>query len=96
MRADAVADNDDLSSQALSACVGDQTAAGQTLIVRMRRNDDKRPIFELLAQWAERKRTRCVQEFAGRHRHRSWARTGWARTHAAGSVSARSGPGWRR
>ena len=38
MRARAVADNDDLSSQSLSASVGDQTAAGQALVVGMRRD----------------------------------------------------------
>jgi hypothetical protein len=96
MRASAVADNDDLSSQSLSAGVGYQTAAGKTLVVRVRRDNDKRSIFELLTQEAEWKRTRCVQKFGGRHRHRSCAPTGWARTHAAASVSARSGPGWRR
>ena len=38
MRASAVADNDDLSSQSLSASVGDQASAGQALIVGMRRD----------------------------------------------------------
>ena len=71
MGASAVADNDDLSSQSLSAGVGDQTAAGQALVVRMRRDNDKRPIFKHLTQRAERKRMRGVQDFAGRHRHRS-------------------------
>ena len=56
MRADAVADNDDLSSQSLSAGVGDQTSAGQALVVGMWRDNDKRPIFQLLTQRAERKR----------------------------------------
>ena len=50
MRAGAVADNDDLSSQSLSASLGDQASAGQALIVRMRRDNDKRPIFEHLTQ----------------------------------------------
>jgi hypothetical protein len=58
MGAGAVADNDDLSSQSLSAGVGDQTAAGQALVVWMRRDNDKWPIFELLAQRVERKRER--------------------------------------
>ena len=62
MRTGAVADNDDLSSQSLSASVGDQTSAGQALIVGMRRDNDKRPIFERLTQRAERKRMRRVQE----------------------------------
>ena len=62
MRAGAVADNDDLSSQSLPAGVGDQTSAGQALIVGMRRDNDKRPIFEHLTQRAERKRMRRVQE----------------------------------
>ena len=46
MRARAVADSDDLSSQSLSAGVGDQTAAGQALVVGMRRDNNKRPIFQ--------------------------------------------------
>jgi hypothetical protein len=75
MRASAVADNDDLSSQSLSAGVGYQTAAGKTLVVRVRRDNDKRPIIELLTQGAEWKRTRRVQKFGGRHRHRSCAPT---------------------
>jgi hypothetical protein len=75
MRASAVADNDDLSSQSLSAGVGYQTAAGKTLVVRVRRDNDKRSIFELLTQGAEWKRTRRVQKFGGRHRHRSCAPT---------------------
>ena len=58
MRASAVADNDDLSSQSLSAGVGYQTAAGKALVVRVRRDNDKRPILELLTQGAEWKRTR--------------------------------------
>ena len=62
MRAGAVADNDDLSSQSLSAGVGDQAAAGQALIVGMRRDNDKRPIFERLTQRAERKRMRGGQK----------------------------------
>ena len=47
MRARAVADNDDLSSQSLPAGFGDQTAAGQALIVRVRRDNDEGPLFEL-------------------------------------------------
>ena len=47
-----------------SASVGDQTSAGQALIVGMRRDNDKRPIFERLTQRAERKRMRRVQNFA--------------------------------
>ena len=86
MRAGAVADNDDLSSHSLSASVGDQTSAGQALVVGMRRDNDKRPIFEHLTQRAERKRMRGVQDFAGRHRHRSCAPTGCASIHAAASV----------
>ena len=66
MRAGAVADNDDLSSQSLSAGVGDQASAGQALVVGMRRDNDKRPIFELLTQRAERKRMRGVQELRRR------------------------------
>jgi hypothetical protein len=71
MRASAVADNDDLSSQSLPAGVGDQTAAGQALVVGMRRDNNKRPIFKLLTQRDEWKPMRGVQEFAGGHRHRS-------------------------
>jgi hypothetical protein len=55
MRAYAVADDDDLCAQSLFASVGDQAPAGQALIVGMRRDHDKRPIFEHLAQRAERK-----------------------------------------
>ena len=69
MRAGAVADNDDLSSHSLSASLGDQTSAGQALIVWMRRDDDKRPSFEHLTQRAERKRMGRAEEFAGRHRN---------------------------
>jgi hypothetical protein len=55
MRARAIADNDDLPSQSLSAGVGYQTSAGQALIVGMRRDHNKRSIFEHLTQRAERK-----------------------------------------
>ena len=51
---------------------------------------------ELVTQGAEVKRMRRIQELAGRHRQRSCAPKGCASTHAAASVSARSGPGWRR
>jgi hypothetical protein len=83
MRTSAIADNDHLSSQSLSASVGDQASAGQALIVWMWRDNDKRPIFEYLTQRPERKRMRRGQEFANRHRHRSCAPTGCASIHAA-------------
>ena len=71
MGASAVADDDDLSSQSLPAGVGDEAAAGQTLVVRMRRDNDEGPISKHLAQRVDWKRIRCVQELAGGHRHRS-------------------------
>ena len=55
MGASAVADNDDLPSQSLPASVGYQTSTGQALIVGMRRDHNKRSIFEHLTQRAERK-----------------------------------------
>src|ERR1700733_8781758 len=64
MRAGAVADNDDLCAQSLSASGSDQSPAGQALVVEMRRDHDKRPIFEHLTQRAERKRMGRVQSFA--------------------------------
>ena len=63
MRAGAVADDDDLPPQSLPAGLGDQTAAGQALIVRMRRDNDERPIFERLTQRTKRKPMRGAQEF---------------------------------
>jgi hypothetical protein len=61
----------------VSASLGDQTSAGQALIVWMRRDNDKRPSFQHLTQRTEWKRMGGAQEFAGRHRHRSCAPTGF-------------------
>ena len=69
MRAGAITDNDNLSSQSLSASLGDKTSTGQALIVRMRRYDDKRPSFERLTQRAERKGMGHAEDFASRHRN---------------------------
>ena len=53
MRASAVADDDNLSTQSLSAGVGDQTPAAQAFIVWMGRDNDERPILERLTQRRE-------------------------------------------
>ena len=96
MRPGAVADDNNLPTQILPAGLGDQAAAAQALIVRMGRDNDERPILERLTQRPKRQPLRGAQEFVHRHRHRSCAVAGCARIHAAASVSARSGPGWRR
>ena len=96
MRPGAVADDDNLPAQILPAGLGDQAAAAQALIVRMGSDNDERPILERLAQRPKRKPLRGAQEFLHRHRHRSCVVAGCARIHAAASVNARSGPGWRR
>ena len=56
MGASAVADDDNLSTQSLSARVGDQTPAAKAFIVWMRRDNDERPILERLTQRAKRER----------------------------------------
>jgi hypothetical protein len=72
MRPGAIADDDNLPEQTLSASVRDQTAATEALVVRMRRDNDEWPALERLPHWPKREPISGFQEFVRRHRHRSW------------------------
>jgi hypothetical protein len=71
MRTRAVADDDKLPAQSLSGSVRDQAAAAQALIIRMRRDNDERTVFERRTHGAKRQSISSVKEFAYRHRQRS-------------------------